>query len=62
MQEQLRPVVDRLRALIERMAVGTRFKLLLMLASDAAAMLEEPYRPGALREHLRRTVTELASG
>lgn len=51
----------RLSKLIGRMPVGTRFKVLLMLASDAAAMLEEPYRPGALREHLRRTVAELAS-
>lgn len=52
----------RLSKLIERMEVGTRFKVLLMLASDAAAMIDEPYRPGALREHLRRTVAELASG
>lgn len=52
----------RFSKLIERMEVGTRFKVLLMLASDAAAMIDEPYRPGALREHLRRTVAELASG
>jgi hypothetical protein len=52
----------RLSGLIEAMPVGTRFRVLLMLASDAATMLNEPYRPGALREHLRRTVTELADG
>lgn len=51
----------RLSGLIESMPVGNRFKVLLMLASDAAAMLEEPYRPGALGEHLRRTALELAA-
>jgi hypothetical protein len=49
----------RFSKLIERMPVGARFKVLLMLASDAAAMIDEPYRPGALREHLRRTALEL---
>lgn len=52
----------RFSKLIERMPVGTRFKVLLMLASDAAAMLEEPYRPGALRAHLHLSVAELAAG
>lgn len=51
----------RLTAQVARLQIGRRIRLLVLLASDAAAMMEEPYRPGALREHLRRTVQELAA-
>jgi len=50
----------RLTEQVAALQIGERIRLLVLLASDAAAMLEEPYRPGALRAHLRLSVAELA--
>lgn len=50
----------RLTEQVAALPMGERIRLLVLLASDAAAMLEEPYRPGALRAHLRQSVAELA--
>ena len=60
------PVADgarttRLSKEVAALPIGERIRLLVLLASDAAAMLKEPYRPGALREHLRLSVAELAA-
>lgn len=49
----------RLTEQVAALPMGDRIRLLVLLASDAAAMLEEPYRPGALRAHLRLCVAEL---
>jgi hypothetical protein len=51
----------RLTEQVAALPIRDRIRLLVLLASDAAAMLEEPYRPGALRAHLRLSVAELAA-
>jgi hypothetical protein len=51
----------RLTEQVAALPMGERIRFLVLLASDAAAMVEEPYKPGALREHLRLSVADLAT-